>query len=125
LYFIDTTESRSRGKRSDEQAAYFCITRQAAIALGEEAKAFTAGSLAEPFIVDTRWRNTPDGKRYYAIVHTCHGEDLAELLVRAGLARIYGARTSLPDGRDSREYLARLAELEQAARLEGAGGWKR
>jgi hypothetical protein len=26
LYFVDTTESRSRGKRSDEQAAYFGLT---------------------------------------------------------------------------------------------------
>ena len=27
LYFVDTTESRSSGKRSDEQAAYFGLTR--------------------------------------------------------------------------------------------------
>src|SRR4029453_4312562 len=27
LYFVDTTESRTRGKRSDEQAAYFGLTR--------------------------------------------------------------------------------------------------
>ena len=27
LYFVDTTESRSRGKRSDEQAAYFGLLR--------------------------------------------------------------------------------------------------
>jgi endonuclease YncB( thermonuclease family) len=40
LYFVDTTESRSRGKRSDQQAAYFGITRQQAIELGKVA--FTA-----------------------------------------------------------------------------------
>ena len=34
LYFVDTTESRSRGKRSDEQAAYFGLTRAQAIELG-------------------------------------------------------------------------------------------
>lgn len=28
LYHVDTTESRSRGKRSDEQAAYFGITHE-------------------------------------------------------------------------------------------------
>jgi hypothetical protein len=28
LYFVDTTESRSRGKRSDEQAAQFALTRK-------------------------------------------------------------------------------------------------
>jgi hypothetical protein len=44
LYFVDTTESRSRGKRSDEQAAYFGLTRAGATKLGEEAKAFTAAA---------------------------------------------------------------------------------
>ena len=32
------------------------------------------------------------------------GRDLNELLVSAGLARIYGTRTPLPDGRDSRTW---------------------
>ena len=41
LYFVDTTESRSRGKRSDEQAAYFGLTRAQAIELGRQAKIFT------------------------------------------------------------------------------------
>ena len=125
LYYIDTTESRSRGKRSDEQAAYFALTRQDAVALGRQAKAFTATKLSKPFTVNTRWRKTPDGKRYYGIVHTSDDEDLAELLVRAGLARIYGVRTPLPDGRDSRTYLARLDELEAAAKQDRIGGWKR
>jgi hypothetical protein len=43
LYFVDTTESRSRGKRSDKQAAYFGITREQAIELGKQAKTFTGG----------------------------------------------------------------------------------
>lgn len=125
LYFVDTTESRSRGKRSDEQAAYFALTREQAIQLGQVAKAFTARALEKPFTIYTRWRTTPDGRRYYAIVHTADGRDFAELLVRAGLARIHGVRTPTPDGRDSRQYLARLDDLEQAAKREGAGGWKR
>lgn len=124
-YFIDTTESRSRGKRSDEQAAYFGLTRQQAVQLGKEAKAFSARALEKPFTIQTRWRTTPDGKRYYAMVYTAEGDDLAELLVRDGLARIYGVRTPLPDGRDSRTYLARLGELEAAAKRDGLGGWKR
>jgi len=44
------------------------------------------------------------------------GKDLNELLVSEGLARIYGMRTPLPDGRDSREYLAHLRELELEAK---------
>src|SRR3712207_6282232 len=36
LYFIDTTESRPQGDRSEQQAAYFGITREQSIALGKE-----------------------------------------------------------------------------------------
>jgi endonuclease YncB( thermonuclease family) len=36
LYFVDTTESRSRGKRSDEQAAYFGLTRAQTIKLATQ-----------------------------------------------------------------------------------------
>src|SRR3954468_8934577 len=42
LYFCDTTESRSRGKRSDEQAAYFGMTHHQAVELGKVATTFTA-----------------------------------------------------------------------------------
>ena len=45
LYFVDTTESRSSGTRSDEQAAYFGLTRAQAIDLGRQAKIFTASAL--------------------------------------------------------------------------------
>src|SRR5918996_4392921 len=56
LYFVDTTESRTRGKRSDEQAAYFGLTRAGAVKLGKEAKDFTAAALQKPFTIQTRWR---------------------------------------------------------------------
>ena len=95
LYFVDTTESRSRGKRSDEQAAYFGLTRADAIKLGQEAKVFTAAALQRPFTIQTRWRPVYGSPRYYAFVSTADGNDLAELLVRNGLARIYGTRTPL------------------------------
>jgi endonuclease YncB( thermonuclease family) len=124
LYFVDTTESRSRGKRSDEQAAYFGLTRAGATKLGEEAKAFTAAVLQRPFTIQTRWRKVFGPTRYYACVFTADGNDLAELLVRNGLARIYGTRTPLPDGRDSRTYLATLRDLEQQAKSAELGGWR-
>ncbi len=57
------------------------------------------------------------------MVTTSTGDDLGELLVRNGLARIYGMRTPLPDGRRSREYLARLHELENEAKAAKLGGW--
>jgi endonuclease YncB( thermonuclease family) len=123
LYFVDTTESRSRGKRSDEQAAYFGLTRAQAIDLGRQAKIFTATALAQPFTIYTRWRKVFGPTRYYAIVITSGGHDLNELLVSSGLARIYGTRTPLPDGRDSRTYLAHLHELENEARAAKRGAW--
>jgi hypothetical protein len=52
LYFVDTIESRSRGKRSDEQAAYFGLTRAHAIELGRQAKIH--------------------GRRSYTTVHDLH-----------------------------------------------------
>ena len=124
LYYLDTTESRSRGKRSDEQAAYFGLTRQCAIDRGKEAKAFTAAALTQPFTIWTRWRPVFGPTRYYAFVFTSKGEDLAELLVRDGLARIYGTRTSAPDGRDSRQYRTKLTELENQAKAEKKGAWR-
>ena len=123
LYFVDTTESRSRGKRSDEQAAYFGLTRVQAIELGRQAKIFTAKALGQPFTIYTRWRNVFGRTRYYAIVVTSDGHDLNELLVSNGLARIYGTRTPLPDGRDSRTYLVHLHELENEARAAKRGAW--
>jgi endonuclease YncB( thermonuclease family) len=121
LYFVDTTESRSRGKRSDD---YFGLTRAEAIKLGEEAKASTAAALQRPFTIQTRWRRVFGPTRYYACVFTADGNDLAELLVRNGLARIYGTRTPLPDGRDSRSSLATLRDLEQQAKSAELGGWR-
>jgi endonuclease YncB( thermonuclease family) len=123
LYFVDTTESRSRGKRSDGQAAYFGLTRAQAIELGSQAKIFTASALAEPFTIHTRWRKVFGPTRYYAVVVTGDGHDLNELLVSNRLARIYGTRTPLPDGRDSREYLAHLYALENEAKAAKRGGW--
>ncbi len=72
LCFVDTTESRSRGKRSDEQAAYFGLTRADAVKLGEEAKAFTAAALQRSFTIQTRWRRVFGPTGYYAFVFTAN-----------------------------------------------------
>jgi endonuclease YncB( thermonuclease family) len=89
-------------------------------------RTFTKQALAKPFTIQTRWRlalGCSTLPRYYAIVLTADGRDLNELLVSAGLARIYGTRTPLPDGRDSREYLAHLRELENGAKAAKRGAW--
>ena len=127
LYFVDTPEEeRVYADRIAEQAAYFGISADAALEVGKEAGEFTKRTLAKPFTTYTRWRRALGRSaiwRYYAIVVTADGHDLNELLVSNGLARIYGTRTPLPDGRDSREYLAHLHELENEAKAAKRGGW--
>jgi hypothetical protein len=44
--------------------------------------------------------------------------------VKNGLARIYGIKTRLPDGRTSQEYVAHLETLEERAKSAGVGGWR-
>ena len=125
LYFVDTPEEeRVYADRIAEQAAYFGISADAALEVGKEASDFTRRALAKPFTSYTRWRRALGRSanwRYYAIIVTADGHDLNELLVSNGLARIYGTRTPLPDGRDSRTYLAHLHELENEAKAAKRG----
>jgi len=128
LYFVDTPEAETAYRdRIAEQAAYFGITKEQAIELAREASAFTEKHLAAPFTVWTRWRSALGRSalgRNYVIIITADGRDLNELLVENGLARIYGTKTALYDGRDSKKYVARLAELEAKAKAEKRGGWR-
>ena len=128
LYFVDTPEAEmAYGDRIDEQAAYFGISKEQTVELAHEARDFTAKTLSRPFTVWTRWRSAlgrSDLGRVYCMIAADTGEDLGEMLVANGLARIYGTRTPLPDGRDSRQYLARLAELETKAKATKKGGWR-
>ena len=127
VYFIDTPEEEHAYEdRITEQAEYFGISPEATVEVGRAATEFTKNALARPFTIETRWRRAlgrSAGWRYYAIVSTADGQDLNELLVANGLARIYGTRTPLPDGRDSREYLTHLHDLESEAKAAKRGAW--
>lgn len=128
LYFVDSPEAETAYEdRLDEQAAYFAITRDQATQIAHEASAFTRERLSKPFTVWTRWHSalgrTAIGRVYCIIIDSAE-RDLNELLVENGLARIYGVRTPLADGRDSRKYLARLAELEKKAKAAKKGAWR-
>ena len=84
--------------------------------------------MAAPFTVWTRWRSALGRSalgRNYCILITAEGRDLNELIVENGLVRIFGTHTAaLPDGRTSKQYLARLAELEAVAKREIKGAWR-
>ena len=128
LYFVDTPEAETAYRdRIAEQSAYFGITKAQTVDIAHEAAAFTAKQLAAPFTVWTRWRSALGRSalgRNYVIIITADGRALNELLVENGLARIYGTKTALYDGRDSRQYLARLAELEREAKAAKRGAWR-
>ncbi|MFH0879689.1 MAG: helix-hairpin-helix domain-containing protein, partial [Lentisphaerota bacterium] len=62
--------------------------------------------------------------RVYAFVRTSEGKDLAELLIKAGLARTYGVGREGPDGTGRVEIKARLSDLEASAMLKNKGIWK-
>jgi endonuclease YncB( thermonuclease family) len=127
LYFVDTPEAEnSFPARVGEQGTYFGITPEQTIWTGKEASAFTKATLSKPFTVLTRWHKAPGRSklpRYYAFVRV--GRDyLQDMLVNRGLVRIYGSRTPLPDGRDSRTYRSEIEELEKTAKAANVGAWK-
>lgn len=127
LYFVDTPENETRfPARVAEQAAHFGCSSERAMEIGKEASDFTTRALGpKPFTVYTLRRDALGASsqpRFYAVVETDKG-NLAELLVKNGLARIYGKRVQLPDGTDSRAYLEKLAALKEKAMAAYKGGW--
>lgn len=129
LYFVDAPEAETDAtvaSRVAEQAQYFHVSEERALQLGNEAAAFASKRLSGPFTVFTRFKDALGRsklQRFYGVVMIGQ-DDLAQLLVKNGLARIYGVRTPLPDGSDSRAYLKKLAALESQAKRSRIGGWK-
>jgi competence protein ComEA len=131
LYFADCPESRATQdadfQRVRDQRRYFGLTNeQQVIASGRVAAAFTKKALAAPFTFHTAFAGAlgrSDDKRYYAFIRTAAGQDLAELLVRQGLARAYGTGRGTPEGVPQDEYKAWLADLEVSAMLKRRGIW--
>jgi len=129
LYFVDTCEEEKvYADRIRDQAAYFGITEEQTKALGHTASAFTKQVLAKPFTVMTRWhkalgRSKQD--RWYCSIITAEGNNLGELLVANGLARVYGTKITLWDGRTSKDYVKKLETIEVEAKNRAVGGWKK
>lgn len=126
LYFVDAPETDTEFRdRIEDQAKYFGITTDQAVALGELAKQFTREKLGQPFIVRT-CREDAVGrsklKRFYAFVQTSDG-DLGEQLVENGLARVHGLSGQVGDLTAITAEWEKLNRLEQKARKEKVGGW--
>ena len=82
-------------------------------------------ALGPGFTVYTQWQDAggqSSQPRYFAVVRIGK-KDLAELLVSAGLARVYGASVDLPYGGSGDSFFSRLRGLESRARSKRRGAW--
>lgn len=132
LYFVDCNEiiatRESDKRRVRQQARYFGVDDTRVILdFGAKAKDFVRRVLAGRFTVHTSFANA-EGRsaepRHFAFITTRDGDDLAELLVRNGLARNYGVDRETPGGVSAADYKAHLGDLELRAAMKGQGVWE-
>lgn len=128
IFFVDAPETDTLiPERVAAQAAYFNITFDQALQVGEEATEFARRFLSGSFTVHTDWS---DGwgrmKRYRAIIEK-DGQDLALALVEKGLGRVSGF---IPDSpwpswnRSVREFRRELSRAEERAKRNRVGAWR-
>ena len=126
LYLVDAPETDEMiPRRLIDQAKYFSITVPQAIEAGRVAKDFTQKKLSQPFTVFTHMSDAMGQsrlERFYAFVETKEG-DLAEQLVRNGLARSYGFKAAPPGLTSSRIEIEKLQQFEDEAKQEKIGAW--
>ena len=127
LYFVDAPETDPElDDRIEEQAKYFGISPIRVLKLGRKAQEFTEDQLRSGFTVSTKWEDAGGQSRlprYFAVINIGK-DDLAERLVSAGLARVYGASTDMPDGRNIDTMFNRLRKLEAQAKQKRVGAWQ-
>lgn len=127
LLWVDTPETDNRfPDRVAEQAAYFGIRSEDAIAIGKEAVKFSVAFLArQPFTVYTQFDDAmgaSEKERDYAVIKS--GDTyLMEALVENGLARIHGHQELPDDGPSVNTMRMRLKGLEADARKNRRGAW--
>ncbi|HQK45145.1 MAG TPA: thermonuclease family protein, partial [Kiritimatiellia bacterium] len=127
LYYVDCPETNKEFEdRNKDQAGYFNISDTQVVPLGNLGKKFTRKTLAgQKFVVWTRWEDamgSSQQKRFFGLVQVGK-DDLGELLVANGLARVYGASTVLPNGNSVDSQFERLRHLERRAKAKRLGGW--
>ncbi len=133
LYFVDAFESiagtDTDKRRLLEQTRYFGFPeekRKEGRKFGVKAAARVAELLARPFTVHTAFASAPGRSRkprIYVMITTAQGDDLAAVLVRAGLARVIGTARKRPDGTSADAYQQELRTLELEAAVKRRGAW--
>lgn len=139
LYGVDCLEwhvtNESDARRLRAQRRYFGITDvekssaesiQVAKEYGELAWTEVRRTLAKPFTIHTAYADARGDSKYqriYAFVVLADGRDLAEHLVRLGLARAFGVSRQTYDKRSRDEFQAHLEDVELLAARSGVGVW--
>ena len=128
LYFVDCPEKtrhQHNGARLAEQGRYFGgLTEEETVGIGEKARDFTLDLLrGGSFRVLTRGEQVFDSERHYAFVLSGQ-DDLGELLVREGLARIYTKGEDRPGGRRAHAEKQHLMTMERQAKAARRGAWE-
>ena len=133
LYYVDcpemTAATDNDKRRLLEQSRYFGVDNRTQVAFaGRDARDFMRQQLARPFTVHTARANAlgrSKKPRIYGMVTTADGKDLAELLVAAGYARVFGVKRERPDGTSGADYSEALKDVELAAAIGKRGLWAR
>lgn len=127
LYYVDCAETDpGLNRRIKEQAEYWGIAEDQVLPLGKQATEYTANILKRSFSVKTAWQKALGGgrqQRYYAFVVAPGNRDLGEVLVKNGMAQVFGEKRRAPPGYNVRQYLAKLLRFESEARKFRRGAW--
>jgi endonuclease YncB( thermonuclease family) len=132
LYFADAVETDgAQLEATRELAAYFNFDSEEPLReLGVEAKEFSLRLLGGgDSRVVTRWEKSPGEGAFLAFIYLKDSEqgliNLAQWLVRYGLARIVQADRAQPDGTSAADFLKMLQEEEVRSKAEAHGAWSR
>lgn len=132
LYFVDTVETDGgQPEAARDMAGYFGFDSEEPLrALGLEARDFSLRLLrASAFRVITRWEKDPGEDAFRAFIYLKDPEEglinLAQWLVRYGLARVVPCERDQPGGATAAEFRALLLEEEARSKAEAHGAWNR
>jgi len=130
LYFVDTVETDGgQPEATRDMAAYFGFDSEEPLRnLGVEAREFSLSLLrASAFRVVTRWEKNEDEDAYYAFIYLKDPDkgliNLAQWLIRYGLARIVPCERDQPDGVTAAKFRDLLVEEEARSKAEAHGAW--
>ena len=133
LYFADTVETNGgQPQAASEMAGYFELDSEERLrGLGLEALEFSLRLLrSNAFRVVTRWEKNPEGDAYYCFIYLNDPDqktmiNLAQGLVRYGLARIVPCERNQPDGTTAAQFRDLLVKEETRSKEESHGAWNR